>query len=243
MNVHEKEVAHEICELYKTELQKAVDDPTYAGSTHAQTLSSKEASYLTTLFKGVTLSFACRYPDCLFFGQNDGMTWPEEHGHYRFRCPSRGRKAQPWTTMSGQVQGLGFVLTITDPITEEVTHIPTVWPPTQDEQWVNNMIEMTARDIKTAEDAQAWRSKSALDLHELIQRARIPKAFKAIPWKPENEHMLTKFKWQQIAERGFFYGDYLDTAVLSQGIYSNWSELINSCANHVAATRAVIARM
>ena len=206
-------------------------------------LRQKKHRFSQRCSRGVTLSFVCRYLECLFFGQNDGMTWPQEIGHYRFRCPSCGKKAAPWTTISGQIEGLAFVLMIIDPLTEEVTHIPTTWPPSQEEQWLNNMIELTARDIQSDADVEAWRNKSALDIHNLIQRERIPKAFKAIPWKPKNGHMLTKFRWKQIAERGFFYGDYLAKKEALGDLYSNWSELINLVANHVASTRALVAKI
>jgi hypothetical protein len=241
MNKFHKEVAVEINRQYMQELERAASDPTVATKMQCQRITATEASYLTEVFKGVTLSFVCRYPDCLFFGQNDGLTWPEQFGHYHFRCPACGKDAKATSTAKNQIANLAYVLMMVDPHTGEVTHIPCTWPPSEEQNWLNRQIEATALNIKTEQDVVAWREGAKANLSELLNKQRVSEHFRQYPWKPENEHMMTKFNFAPIKERGYYIGAHLSREVAEGPLYSNWTELIGMCANYVAATRAVMA--
>ncbi len=240
MNEFQKRVALEINDAYKRELEKAAADISYATNVNARTLTDMEASYLTVVGEGVTMSFVCRFPDCLFFGRNDAMTWPQEFAHYWFRCPRCGRLHSPGSTKKGQIDKLAYVIMLVDPETQAVSHIPTVWPPSEEKQWLNNMIELQARDIQTPSDLDAWYNRSKLDLHLLIEREQTPKQFQRFEWDSGLEFMMSKYNFAPIKERGFFYGAHLDRATAEGSLFSNWTELISLCANVVASTRVML---
>jgi hypothetical protein len=244
MNEHAKKVAGEITANYMKELMKSAEDISYAAPVDAQTLTAEECSYLCVVGEGVTFSFVCRYPDCLFFGRNDKGTWPQEFGHYHFRCPRCGRDAAPCSTKKKQIDNLAFVLMLVDPVTQAPTHIPTVWPPSEEMGWLNNMIELEARQIETPQDVQDWFSKSKLNLHELIMQEQVPQSFERFAWGSgpwgNIEHMLTKYEYEEIKERGYYYGAILDRSTAEGPLFSNWTEIIGLCANVVASTKAML---
>lgn len=241
MNKHHKDVSFEINRMYQQELERAAADPSVATKMQCQRITATEASYLTEVYRGVSCSFICRYPDCLFFGQNDGLTWPEQRDRYHFRCPSCAREASPWTCKKGQIAKLAYVLMMVDPHTTEIVHIPCEWPPSEEQNWLNRQIEATALNIKTMEDVVKWREGAKEDLSKLLNRQRVSEHFKQYPWKSENEHMMTKYNFAPIKERGYYVGAHLNRSVAEGPLYNNWTEFIGMYANYVASTRVAIA--
>jgi len=95
-------LCHEITQQWLCEMQKAADEPSYACKVDANSLNAEEASYLTDVGGGVSLSFLCRMPGCLFFGLNS--TWITEAGAYHFKCPMCFQFFKPWAAYKGAVK-------------------------------------------------------------------------------------------------------------------------------------------
>ena len=101
-------ICHDINQQWFKEVEKAANDPSYASTADAQTLTAQEASYLTNLSKGTSLSFLCRMPDCLFYGMNH--EWVESLNSYHFKCPRCGEQFRPWSDQKGAVQAIAAVM-------------------------------------------------------------------------------------------------------------------------------------
>ena len=110
----------------------------------------------------------------------------------------------------------------------------------EEQNWVNNQIELQARDIKTPEDAKGWYEKSKLDLNELIQKHKIPRALKeytpsdSIDWR-----FSSQWQWEEF-KKGTFWGAQYNDLSKARTPFSNWTELIGLIAHAVASTRAVV---
>jgi len=65
--------------------------------------------------------------------------------HYHFRCPMCAIQYQPWAGKDC-VEGKR-VLTVLNPLTLEPAYIVCQHPPSEDDRWLNNMVEMQARDM------------------------------------------------------------------------------------------------
>jgi len=95
-------VCHEITQQWLCEMQKAADEPSYACKVDSNSLNAEEASYLTDVGGGISLSFLCRMPGCLFFGLNS--TWIKEAVVYHFKCPMCFQFFKPWAAYKAAVK-------------------------------------------------------------------------------------------------------------------------------------------
>ena len=240
MNVHQQEVAAKIAQTWLDDVKKCAEDPSYACRTDAQTLTSWEASYLTKVMDGIWWSYVCRRKGCHFFGQNNPLTWIKHKSHYWWRCPMCAIQYQPWA--GTQVTDVKRVLTVFDPLTGEAKYIGTSHPPSEDERWLNNMIELEARKIESQADVDAWMNKSALDLNQLIKNEELQagKIWREMPYSTANHqaHMTSDWDQSPMLERGYVLGSILSEEEASKTPFSDWNGLISVMANHVAACRA-----
>lgn len=130
---------------------------------------------------------------------------------------------------------------VVDPLDGKLHYIPTEWPPSEDMRWINNQIELTARNIQTQEDADKWFKKSALDLKTLIERESVPKNLVRMTVDVSIEHRFSgKWQWTEFKEKGYFYGSKLKDIEAARAPFSNWNELIGIVANTVAASKAIL---
>ena len=106
-----------------------IADPTIELSVDANTLTSTEASYLSSMQEGVDLMYLCRMPECLYFGLNS--QWVKHVTKEQFKCPCCGEQYKPSSTYKGAVDA-GFVLSIVHPNTGQQQLIPVTWPPSND---------------------------------------------------------------------------------------------------------------
>ena len=127
----------------------------------------------------------------MFFGMNDGKTWVKERGHYWFKCPRCGEQYRPGSGKKDAVAA-NFVLSITNPENGQLELIPTSWPPSEDDRWLHNAVEIQARQIQTQQDLDAWYNKSKLDLSELTNRQKISVHFQQLEFhtKPGSGALL-----------------------------------------------------
>ena len=110
----------------------------------------------------------------------------------------------------------------------------------EEQNWINNQIELTARDIQTPEDARAWHEKSKLNLTELIQKHKIPGNLKEYtPDSAIDNRFSSQWQWEEF-KKGTFWGDQFKNLEQARSPYSNWTELISLIANTVASTRVML---
>ena len=238
------------CQEWLQRLEKAANDPSYACPVDARTLTATECSYLTNVAEGIQISFLCRNPKCMFFGMNDIDTWipeikPWGLSEHRFRCPRCGDEYWPTKESGGQIKA-SFCITTTCPETGVVSHIPTAWPPSNDMNWINNQIEIHARDMKSDEDLEAWFNRSKCDLAKFIRKQKVPLCFEKLPvgsdaiWRCQQSG---KWHYEDIAARGYVMGSHFTSEDAAREPFSNFNELIGIFANHVAASRRFLSRM
>ena len=227
---------HEINQEYLANLEFQANNPLHPMPVDARTLTAEEASYLTLLQEEMALMYVCRQPDCMFFGLNS--SWVKKRDSYQFKCPCCGIQFQPWSTLKNQVAA-AFVLQIVDPVTGELCRIPTVWPPSEEMNWVNNQIELQARRIVTPADVDAWYRRSSLDLKRLIDEQKIPRGLVQMFPSSEIDHMFTSaWEWQEFKAKGSFWGDKFGDEESAREPFSCWTEVIGLIANTVASSRA-----
>jgi hypothetical protein len=239
MNEHQQQVAAIIKDEWLAEVKKCAEDPSYACTTDARTLTSWKASYLTKLMDGVWWSFLCKRRGCHFFGQNNEQSWIKHNDHYWFRCPMCAIQYQPWG--GKDCVKAKRVLTIFNPVTDEFSYIPTEHPPSEDERWLNNMIELEARNIQSQEDVDAWVNRSALDLDKLIkaEEMKASNIWRKIPYSKANHTAYFTSEWNDkpMLERGYVMGSILPAEDAAHDPFSDWNGLISIMANHIAASR------
>jgi hypothetical protein len=134
------------------------------------------------------------------------------------------------------------VLTLVNPVTGVLSHSATSNPPSEDERWINNMVELEARQIASQADVDAWLNKSALDLNALIEaeEAASRDVWRQIPYTKERHIASLTSEWDEspMKECGYVMGAFLSPVEAERPPFSDWNGLISVMANHVAASRA-----
>ena len=206
-----------------------------AGNPDGHALVAQEAAYLTNVAEGVAFSFVCRQPDCLFFGLNS--QWVKKRTSEHFRCPRCGAFYKPSST---QVGGLCFVLQFPNAATGELVRIPTSWPPSSEQGWINKQIELQARMVTAEADVQAWHNKTVLDLDKLIAHQKIPAGFTRFVPSSDIDHRFDgQWGWTEFKARGEYWGSILPADTLELPIFNSWDTLIGLIANNTVAAQAV----
>ena len=220
-------------------------DPSYAAATDARTMSAEEASYFSHVMKGVQWSYLCRKKQCMFFGGNNVETWIKANAGYKFRCPMCGYLHQPWKTGSDDVPA-ARVLTVAHPITGELMHIPTVNPESKDEGWLNQMIEVTARNMQTEDDVQKWWDRTVGDVNQWLAREGVCRAWTKLSYRPEQHAALVNtnaYDATRQMKNGFVMGLKLTDLDSARQPYTDFNGLISVFANFVAASKALVSKM
>ena len=218
---------------------KAANVEGFQASPNGWTLSAKDAGYLTELSKGLTISFLCRSPACLFFGKND--QWIKKVDSEHFRCPCCGMLYHPFSQAKGQYPAQK-VLSILNPRTGVKVTFPCKWPDTEEDGWLNKTLEMNAMSINTSEDLRDFMAKKAISLSDLLDRVATPINFDRMEWNSGIEHMLceTKFpksQWADLKANGF-WGEKL-LVDPDAPVFENWTELIGLLASIMAGGKAI----
>ena len=235
--------AVEVTQMYFAELDIVARDPISKTTSAGWTLKCEEAAYLTNVCKTISLSFVCRHTDCLFFGMNDQWIKCAQSEH--FRCPQCGHMYKPWMTKS-DLYPAQKVLTVTNPLTCQTWCFPCTWADTREDNWLNMMAEVEARNIETGADLNAFLKKSAVSLSDFLARVAVPMCFKKLEWNTEIEHMLDSGKfprtqWEHLKESGV-HGMKL-TFNPEQPVFNGWPELIGMLAKVMAGAQAIGAKL
>ena len=136
-------------EDYLRSVDRSARDCTIPGSADGWTLVNTDCAYLTNIATGVTISFMCRNPKCLFYGMND--QWVKHVTQEQFRCPRCAKLYEPWTQKNGEFPAQK-VFGCPDPKTGLTMVIPCKWPDSHEDGWLNKEAEAYARDIQTPTD-------------------------------------------------------------------------------------------
>jgi hypothetical protein len=230
---------------WKATVERCASDPSYAASTNARTMSAEEASYFTKIADGIFVSFLCRKKGCMFFGANNVQTWVKCKCKYQFRCPMCGYQHQPFATPGDDVQAKR-VLSVVDPVTGNMMHIPTQNPDSTDERFLNKMIEATARDIKTQDDYQQWWNSAYCDVQALLAKEAACRAWEKMPYnKASHVAYIDPNAWDETMQlnAGFVMGLRLTDVEAARQPFSDFNGLISVFANFVAASKAMASRM
>jgi hypothetical protein len=226
---------------HKQDCDDAAADPENAATVEGRFLGQTEVGYLTTVAKGITVSFGCRFRSCLWFGQNH--EWPKQLGSEHFRCPCCGLLYQP-TAEGRDRANFSFVLSMPDVETGEQIHVPAAWPDGEDHKWLMQSIEAYAIAPSTAAELEAYDMKTLkVELHDLLDRVKVPSHFEEKPW--EQNKMVAwpaaDFDWSLYHRRGTTWGCKLDRVRDREAIenpFTQWPLLIAMVGRVVAKTRA-----
>ena len=241
-NKYEQQAMESVVHDWMKEVSKCADDPSYAPTTDARTMTAYEASYFSSLGHGIFWSYLCRKKACQFFGPNNAATWIQSKGRYWFRCPMCGYQHMPWADNDVVDVQAKRVLTITDPLTGNLMHIPCENPNSQDEKFIHNMIEVAARDIKTETDVQAWYSKSTGDVQKWLKNQSSCRSWEKFPYSAEKHVAYVDPKgWDATVqiERGWVMGSRLTAADTARVPFADFNGLVSVFANYVAASKAM----
>jgi hypothetical protein len=125
--------------------------------TAPRTMFSDEVRQFSQIMKDIYFSKLCRKVNCLFFGGNNKETWIESFTGFELRCPMCGceRRTSQTPHDASDVQATR-VLTMRNPLTGEWMHIPTALSGSENWRLINNLIEVTARDMQNEGDWEQW---------------------------------------------------------------------------------------
>ena len=117
--------------------------------------------------------------------------------------------------------------------------------PSNNLEWINNQIEIHARNVKTQEDLDAWLNRTKLHIKKLVQEQSVPGYFEKLPlsqeciWRCEQSG---KWHLAPIKERGWVMGRHFTDVEAARQPYNNWNELIGIFAAHLRANREMSLR-
>lgn len=226
------------------EVEKCADDPSYAATTDAKRMLAWECSYFTKICDGVFFSYLCRKGGCGFFGPNNEETWMKHLVRWWFRCPLCGFQHQPSATREGDVPATR-ILSLLDFESGEMRHIPTSNPPSEDEGWLNKMIEIQALQIESQEDLDLWHRGAAVDYKKLLEKECLDEVFQKIEYNP-NKHTAVvdsrTFNSSVQLERGWVLGAVMTDDEAKRQPFSDWNGLISVVANYVAVNRVIASK-
>ena len=127
-----------------------------------------------------------------------------------------------------------MVLTFTNPLTGELMHIPTAYPWPEDVQWINNMKEVTARDIQNADDLQQWLGKAIGNVEQWLARESACRAWTRIPYCPSNHRAyVDENAWDATRQKqnGYVMGLKLTDVEAARHPFSDFKRLIEVFSN------------
>ena len=248
MNEWAQEAYRVATRAWLDDVDRCARDPSYACPTDSRVLTAVEASYLSNIGEGMYWSYLCRKEACLYFGPNSVENWIASRRRYQFRCPCCGYQHQPWAGAEETTVRAARVLTLISPVTMQTRFIPCINPASEDERWLNQQIEITARAISSEADLKKWYERSALDLDVLLEREALPstEVFRQIPYRPENHAAkVDEIAWDTEPQKrkGSVLGNFLPRDTLPREPFSDFNGLISIMANHVAAARAYLSKM
>jgi hypothetical protein len=125
-------------------------------------------------------------------------------------------------------------------------HIPTENPASEDERFLNNMIEVTARNIETQDDFQKWWNSAYGDVQAWLAKEGACRAWVKMPYNKANHvaHIDPR-AWDETRQlkAGFVMGLRLTDVEAARQPCSDFNGLISVFANFVAASKVLASRM
>ena len=176
-----------------------------------------------------------------FFGGNNVETWIKHRKSYHFRCPMCGYQHQPHATTLGDIAAKR-VLTITDPLSGNLMHIATENPASEDDKFLNQMIEVTARDIQCEGDLQNWYSSATGAVQTWLKQEAACRSWTCWAYDPRRHeaHVDTiSFDVSIQMQRGWVLGSRLTEEEAAKQPFTDFNGFISVFANYVAASRAM----
>ena len=231
-NPHKHLAAQAVGMAYMESLDQAAADPTFCATASGWTITQQEAQFLTVVATGTTISFLCRYRDCGFYGANH--QWLEHCAKHEFRCPWCCRKYFPWRVADNLVPAQKMVY-VSDLGSGAPLCFPATWAPNQDDGYFNNLLELEARNIDTAEAAQAFIRRDPADLQKLLKGYTTPLHFTTLRFRPEVAYSLLDERSYPAAKRAAIVEHGFDGAfykwVEGVAVFREWEELAALIAN------------
>ena len=185
-----------------------------------------EADYLTSVAKGIQISYLCRKKDCGFYGMND--QWIQHESKYWFRCPVCGMQYYPWREAE-KWYGFQRVLAVSHPQTGEQWVIPALWPSSAEDDYLQKLMVVTASKIETEEDLDNFLAGKIQSLDTMLANIGIPACFKKFTLSQDVKDVLSTcqgFGASQYAkiDKDGFWGNILDKKVAEQEPFNEWTE-------------------
>ena len=125
-------------------------------------------------------------------------------------------------------------------------HIPTEYPPFEDEDFLSNTIDAMARVLHNEGDVRDWWFCASRDVHALLTKEGACQSWVQIPYRPESHSAYIDSKCWDDTEQvkaGYVVGAQLTDAEAARQPDSDFSELIHVFANLLAASSALVATL
>jgi hypothetical protein len=248
-----KNAATEITKDYVADGERLAGDPEAIPDPNGKFFDKVEIGYMTELAAGIAVSWVCRFPECLYFGMNS--QWIKA-ANERFKCPRCARDYQPFSCSKGQLENVSRCVSYVDSTGNPVCFLA-AWPSSQDDKWINRMIEARFMELQNARDynekpsmevAEAFARRAVEDIDKLAAEG-IPVHFNHFQMTPEAiwtmgscaEHKWPRANWQFLAERGFHGSHFMDHAGADLRVWTDWDTLINHFAHILQADKLLAA--
>ena len=160
----------------------AMDMLEFLPGTGPRTMTKDEVHQFSRVRKNIYLSKLCRNQSCLFFGGNNVDTWIRSRTGFGDRCPMCGREWRPWKRPDASDVPATRVLTLRNPLTGEWMHIPTRLSGSQNLRLINDLIEVTARDMQNESEWEQWNQEIKGDVQGWLARETTCEAWSKFPY-------------------------------------------------------------
>ena len=185
-----------------------------------------ETDYLTAVTKAIQVSYMCRKRDCGFYGMND--QWVQHDTKYWFRCPHCATQYMPWKA-DKKFYPFQKVVSVSHPLTGERWVIPALWPDSAEDNYLQQLMLVTASNIQAQGDLDAFMEGKVQDLNVLLGNVGVPgifKRFEMTMWVKDVLRTCAGYPASQYAklEEAGYHGNILDPKVGAQEPFKEWHE-------------------
>jgi hypothetical protein len=208
------------------EYMEKIDEVCKENGKPSSQIQIAEADYLTSVAKGIQISYLCRKKDCRFYGMND--QWIQHESKYHFRCPMCGMQYYPWK-QAEKWYAFQRVVTISHPRTGEQWIVPALWPASAEDDYLQKLMVVTASNIESQEDLDNFLAGKVQSLETMLANIGVPAAFKKFFLTEDVKYILRgcagfgEKQYAKLDDNGFF-GNVLDPAVAEQEPFDQWTE-------------------
>ena len=242
-----KQAYIKIYEEYKTDCESGALDPFAPGTKRGGNKLGHQADWLTEVNRGLSVSYACRFKTCRWYGCND--QWIADLNLTHFRCPMCILQYQPSSERLGQLPYQKAVHIVGPD--GDVSVFPCRWPGTEEDDFLMKCAETYAANLTTDKELEEFSSNAVWELDDLLKKIRIPEGMRKFEWDSSKEYMLSHkwpqegpFGWERL--RGGYYGGIVPDAPNGDWVeytFVDWQELVAGLGSCIYAGNQIAAKL